>query len=194
MRFSRLLFSTFIFISSLAHAANVPPEIVQQGVAPVLRRAGVGKNLDLAPLFRDPDVTGSAVRVSVRIGSTTKNMDLALYDAAKPITVANFLAYVDAGHYQNNFCHRSVPGFIVQDGGFRWKADGGYESVPAFAAIQNEPGISNLRGTIAMAKLGGDPNSATNQWFVNLANNSANLDAQNGGFTVFGRVVETGWP
>ncbi len=192
MRLSRLLFTTFTFISSLAHAVNVPPEIVQQGVAPVLRRAGVAKNLDLAPLFRDPDVTGSAVRVSVRIGSTTKNVDLALYDAAKPITVANFLAYVDAGHYQNNFCHRAVPGFIVQDGGFRWTVDNNVEPVPGFAAIQNEPGISNLRGTIAMAKLGGDPNSATNQWFVNLANNSANLDAQNGGFTVFGRVVGNG--
>jgi cyclophilin family peptidyl-prolyl cis-trans isomerase len=56
-------------------------------------------------------------------------------------------------------------------------------------AVTNEPVYSNVRGTIAMAKLGNDPNSATSQWFINLANNAANLDDQNGGFTVFGEVT-----
>ena len=67
--------------------------------------------------------------------------------------------------------------------------------VMTFPPIQNEPGISNKKGTVAMAKIAGDPNSATSQWFVNLANNGgppANLDTQNGGFTVFGHVTGDG--
>jgi cyclophilin family peptidyl-prolyl cis-trans isomerase len=63
--------------------------------------------------------------------------------------------------------------------------------VTAFAAITNEPGISNTRGTIAMAKLPDDPNSATSQWYINLADNLS-LDTDNGGFTVFGRVLGDG--
>ncbi len=170
----------------------MPPEIFQQAVAPALRRGGTAQTVEVGSLFRDPDVVGTAVRVSFRIGATVKTMDVELFDATKPISVANFLAYVDGGRYANNFMHRSVAGFIVQGGGFRWTATNGVESVPTFATIQNEPGISNLRGTIAMAKLGGDPDSASSQWFVNLADNSANLDAQNGGFTVFARVIGSG--
>ncbi|HEX6961255.1 MAG TPA: peptidylprolyl isomerase, partial [Lacipirellula sp.] len=87
----------------------------------------------------------------------------------------------------------SVPGFVVQGGGFKYPSDAvGVQQVPQDPPAPNEPGISNLRGTIAMAKLGGDPNSATNQWFFNLADNSENLDNQNGGFTAFGRVVGNG--
>ena len=97
------------------------------------------------------------------------------------------------------FLHRCIPGFIVQGGGFAVPNPTDtnyffqYSSVTNYSPVKNEYAvgrlISNTYGTIAMAKLGNNPDSATSQWFFNLGNNSANLDAQNGGFTVFGRVV-----
>jgi peptidyl-prolyl cis-trans isomerase A (cyclophilin A) len=131
----------------------------------------------------------------VRIHSTQGPIDLKLLDAEAPITVANFLAYVRAGDYSDVMFHRLSRNFVVQGGGFRWPAVGSCcPSVTSRGKIQNEFSAtrSNLRGTVAMAKVGSDPNSATSQWFVNLANNAANLDNQNGGFTVFARVTAPG--
>ena len=122
------------------------------------------------------------------------DIDIDLYAADTPITVDNFLNYANDGDYDNAFFHRSVPGFIVQTGGHSTNqalVNGSVPSpIPTDDPIQNEPGISNVRGTVAMAKVGGDPDSATSQFFVNLADNSSNLDDQNGGFTVFGTVAD----
>jgi peptidyl-prolyl cis-trans isomerase A (cyclophilin A) len=139
-------------------------------------------------------VCASSVRATVvRFQTSLGAINARLYDAVTPISVANFKAYVDSNRWDGSFIHRSVPGFVVQGGGFKLTPDiFQTTNVVTYPAIQNEFGISNLRGTIAYAKLGGDPNSATSQWFFNLANNSANLDNQNGGFTVFGRVVGNG--
>ena len=118
-----------------------------------------------------------------------------LFADESPITVNNFLNYVNDGDYVNSFFHRSVENFIIQAGGFKTNTTtftdtDQFSDVPADAQIQNEPGLHNVRGTIAMAKLDGLPNSATNQFFVNLKDNSSNLDNQNGGFTVFGQVLD----
>jgi cyclophilin family peptidyl-prolyl cis-trans isomerase len=122
-----------------------------------------------------------------------------LFDDQAPITVANFLHYVTHHDYDSTIIHRSVQGFVVQGGGFAPLVDGqgmvtALVPLATYGKIQNEysPTRSNVRGTIAMAKVPGDPNSATDQWFINLGDNSANLDNQNGGFTVFGRVLGDG--
>ena len=142
--------------------------------------------LTMAILF-----SGPAIATNVVMQTPFGEVEIELFDEDTPATVANFLNYVNDGDYANSFIHRSVPGFVEQGGGFSF-IDGEVVAIPSDSPVINEPGISNLRGTIAMAKRGGDPNSATSQWFINLADNSANLDNSNGGFTVFGQVTGNG--
>lgn len=121
-----------------------------------------------------------------------------LFETHTPITTNNFLNYVNSGAYTNGIFHRSVPGFVIQGGGYKINESASgkiLSAVNTFPPITNEFKISNTRGTVAMAKIGGNPNSATSQWFINLADNSgppSQLDTQNGGFTVFGRVIFDG--
>jgi len=128
----------------------------------------------------------------------TSNMGqfcIELFETQTPVTTANFLQYIHSDAYKNGILHRSMPGFVIQGGGFKIVNGASGDSlvpVNTFSPIVNEFKISNTRGTVAMAKLPDNPNSATSQWFVNLADNSANLDHQNGGFTVFGRVIFDG--
>ena len=131
-------------------------------------------------------------RTTVYVNTVLGSFSIELLDDVSPNTVANFLNYVRDGDYDGTFFHRAIPGFILQGGGFSMGTDGEVSEVPSDPPVANEFRVSNIRGTIAMAKVGGNPNSATNQWFVNLADNSANLDAQNGGFTVFARVIGDG--
>jgi cyclophilin family peptidyl-prolyl cis-trans isomerase len=113
-----------------------------------------------------------------------------------PKTVANFLSYVRDGAYENTVVHRSTSvtndGLaVIQTGGFT--ADPSLSSIPTFSPVTNEYGISNSVGTVAMAKVGGNPNSATDQWFINVSDNSTTLNSNNnGGFTVFGRILGKG--
>lgn len=131
---------------------------------------------------------GTIVRISTGIG----DFSIELLDAEAPGTVQNFLNYVNRNDYNGTYIHRAVDNFVVQGGGFRFRLFEGPIDVPSDPPIQNEFGASNTRGTVAMAKIDGEPDSATNQWFVNVADNSANLDASNGGFTVFGVVLGDG--
>ena len=113
-------------------------------------------------------------------------------DAEKaPVTVANFLAYVEAGHYNNTVFHRVIDGFMIQGGGF----EPGMTQKPTGEQIKNEAdnGLKNERGTVAMARTQ-DPHSATAQFFINVADNDflnhRAPDLQGWGYCVFGKVSD----
>ncbi|MFN9176466.1 MAG: peptidylprolyl isomerase [Synechocystis sp.] len=181
---------------------NLPDPIITQ----LINNPTVGVNatdtiLNLSNYFDDPLTTGKVARFNlapVNLSPTTIGtigngvINVVLFDQINqgaPLTVQNFQNYVNSNSYTNSFIHRSIPNFIVQGGGYTYN-NGTLTTIPSNAPVQNEYSAvrSNTRGTIAMAKLGNDPNSATNQWFFNLADNSANLNNQNGGFTVFGQA------
>lgn len=132
----------------------------------------------------------SAQATIVEFITSQGNVRVNLHDTTTPATVENFLKYVTDGDYVDTVIHRVETDFVIQGGGFKYDDDGfNLAAIDTDSTITNEPVWSNVKGTIAMAKVGGNPNSATSQWFFNTANNSANLDLQNGGFTVFGQVV-----
>jgi cyclophilin family peptidyl-prolyl cis-trans isomerase len=164
------------------------------------------------------------VRLDYSLGLADRARDTAfieLFDD-RPLTRDNFMQYVNGDRYDGTIMHRLSRNFVVQGGGFypefhsepspisvsldpneEVDLDGNpmTDNPTVMNEFNNSPMRSNLRGTLAMAKLGpptGQPptpetiNSATNQWFVNLNNNASNLDGQNGGFTVFARVLGDG--
>ena len=148
----------------------------------------------LTALLATQSARATIVRFNMEGNSTNLGqIDVRLYDTATPFSVANFLNYQADGKYDGTFIHRSVPGFVIQGGGFSYDpSTNSAPSVQTDPPVVNEFGISNLRGTVAYAKNASSPNSATSQFFFSLADNSGNLDNQNGGFTVFGRVLGDG--
>jgi cyclophilin family peptidyl-prolyl cis-trans isomerase len=120
----------------------------------------------------------------VEFSSSLGTFQVSLDDVAAPVSVANFLSYVEAQSYTNTVIHRSVPDFVIQGGGFYTD----FSAVPQNAPIVNESGLSNLRGTIAMARTS-DLNSATSQWFINTVDN---LDLDTKQYAVFGKVLGDG--
>ena len=127
--------------------------------------------------------------VNVTLKTSKGDIALELDDKAAPISVANFLAYVDKGHYDGTIFHRVIDGFMIQGGGF--SAD--MKQKPADKTIKNEwtNGLKNTRGTIAMARLGGNPDSASCQFFINVKDNMFLSQAQpdGAGYAVFGKVT-----
>ncbi len=158
-----------------------------------LRRALLGALLSLPwlpALAADAPAPATAKPVSVEITTNLGAITVELDPAKAPKSVANFLHYVNSGFYSGTIFHRVIPGFMIQGGGFTTK----FAQKPTEAPIANEAnnGLSNLRGTIAMARTS-IPDSATSQFFINVADNKF-LDytaptMQGAGYAVFGHVT-----
>ncbi len=150
-------------------------------------------SLCLLPMADSASAADDKPRVvlDTNLGPITLELDR----AKAPLSVENFLQYVDDGHYNGTMFHRVIPDFMIQGGGFAEGATNPGNTKKTRAPIKNEAGngLKNARGTIAMARTG-DPNSATSQFFINLGNGNSFLDrdsAQDGfGYTVFGKVVD----
>jgi peptidyl-prolyl cis-trans isomerase A (cyclophilin A) len=122
------------------------------------------------------------VRLDTSMGAVVIELDA----SKAPKTVDNFVQYVKAQHYDGTVFHRVIDGFMVQGGGM--KADMTEKPTRPPIVLEAANGLSNQRGTIAMARTG-NPNSATAQFFINVADNSR-LDTAGGGYAVFGKVTE----
>ncbi len=145
---------------------------------------GLGACLSLSAVAGQDSTQQPVVVLDTSLGAIT----LELYPDKAPITVENFLKYVDEGFYDNLIFHRVMPGFMVQGGGMTdqmvEKSEGKHQP------IKNESsnGLSNDRGTVAMARTA-NPNSATCQFFINHVDNP-NLNTYGGGYTAFGKVID----
>ena len=126
----------------------------------------------------------------VKLSTTLGDVTLELDREKAPKTVDNFLQYVRAGHYNGTIFHRVIDGFMIQGGGY--KTDMSEKTTRAPIALESRSGLSNLRGTVAMARTG-VPDSATAQFFINVNDNTMLDQAQSRdghGYAVFGKVVE----
>lgn len=137
-----------------------------------------------------PAPTAEAKSSKVRLKTTMGDIVLELNAEKAPVTVANFISYVEKKHYDGTVFHRVIDGFMIQGGGFEVK-DGALVEKETGKPIKNEGqnGLSNATGTIAMARTN-DPDSATAQFFINVSPNTMLDYPNNGGYAVFGKVVE----
>ena len=131
----------------------------------------------------------AAQPTQVKVDTNMGAFVIELNAKAAPKTVENFLAYVKSGFYKNTLFHRVIPNFMIQGGGFVMGME--EKDTRAPIALESRNGLSNVRGTIAMARTN-DPNSATSQFFINVRDNrflDANQAQDGNGYAVFGKVV-----
>jgi cyclophilin family peptidyl-prolyl cis-trans isomerase len=139
--------------------------------------------------------TAFAANPQVEFDTTAGVIKVELYPDAAPKTVANFLDYVKARHYDGTQFHRVIDGFMIQGGGFTtdFKQKPTRPPVPIESESSSKAGLLNVPGTLAMARTS-DPNSATSQFFININDNKRlnfnDPTPQGYGYTVFGKVVD----
>lgn len=135
-----------------------------------------------------PAAAGKVAKV--RLKTTSGDIVLELNTEKAPVTVANFLSYVNKKQYDGTVFHRVIDGFMIQGGGFTQEGQSLTEkSTGKGIANEGKNGLKNDRGTIAMARTS-DPNSATAQFFINVVDNDMLNYPSNGGYAVFGKVTE----
>jgi len=125
----------------------------------------------------------------VKLETSMGNIVIELNEQAAPVTVKNFLGYVEAGFYDGTIFHRVIPGFMIQGGGLTKQMAEKKTSYPIINEAKN--GLSNKRGIISMAR-SNNPNSATAQFFINHRDNDFldYIDDNKAGYAVFGKVIE----
>ena len=138
-----------------------------------------------------PAPTTATAKVSkVRLKTSKGDIVLELNAEKAPISVENFLSYVKKKHYDGTVFHRVINGFMIQGGGFKLDGKDLVEKETGKGILnESKNGLKNDRGTIAMARTN-DPNSATAQFFINVVDNAGLNFPSNGGYAVFGKVVE----
>jgi peptidyl-prolyl cis-trans isomerase A (cyclophilin A) len=153
--------------------------------------AGCAALLGLCALsFADAAAADSDDRPLVVLDTTAGPITLELDRARAPITVDNFLKYVDARFFDGLIFHRVIPGFMIQGGGMNEQLQEKTEGAQPPIVNEAKNGLSNARGTICMARTS-NPNSATSQFFINLVDNAQALDPnpRSAGYAVFGKVI-----
>ena len=181
-----------VWLALLAAAAypQAPTGTLPTVVAPIAATgisAGGIVTVDLSTVFGLPGISGPLVQFSTVFGP----VNVELFPQAAPLTTANFLGYVNSGAYTKTIFNRAVAGFVAQGGTYNVSGNSLY-AIQTGPPVTNEFGLANTRGTLAMTKLANEPDSATCTWFFNLSDNSATLNPEDGGYTVFGQVIGTG--
>jgi len=184
--FKHLLLALALALPSVALAKEAPAHKV--AAKPAAAQPAVKKAASTAPAAKKADSAATAAAPKVLVKTSLGDITLELYPDKSPKSVDNFLTYVKSGFYDGTIFHRVIAGFMIQGGGFT--ADLRQKKTRAPIAIESKNGLSNLRGTLAMARTM-DPNSATAQFFINTVDNPRldyTSDA-NPGYAVFGKVV-----
>ena len=186
--------------SKLSHAVAMiqplePRTLFAVTASTALPAVTIAHSAGVQTINLDSYFTGQGVPANTYDFNTTLGvMPVEFTPNITPLTVANFLSYNASGAYTNTVIHRLDSGFVWQTGEYTFDSSQSdpFVTTPTGAGVQNEFSQSNTIGTIALAKLSGNVNSGTDGFFFNLADNSSNLDSQNGGFTVFGHVAGAG--
>ncbi|MEO7430665.1 MAG: peptidylprolyl isomerase [Dokdonella sp.] len=172
---------------ALAQDTPAPKTAAPKAAAKTPAKPAVAKPAPKAAVKAEgAEATAAAPKVLIK--TSMGEITVELYPDKSPKSVENFLAYVKSGFYDDTIFHRVIAGFMIQGGGFT--KDLTQKKTRAPIAIESKNGLSNMKGTLAMARTG-DPNSATAQFFINTVDN-ARLDYAsdaNPGYAVFGKVI-----